>query len=167
MDIRAAITGQYHASLAMLRQAIELCPDEVWLTGTHPRHFWRIAYHVLFYTHWYLEKESEDVVRWEKDREHCACLWEDEDGSLPPEMEPYSKAEVLQYLDQVDASVDAKVDAMDLDSPESGFYWYKIPKLDHQLMNIRHVQHHVGQLAELLMANGVEVDWIGRRAPKS
>jgi len=37
-----------------------------------------------------------------------------------------------------------------------------MPKLEHQLMNIRHLQQHTGQLAELL--NQVEVDtaWFGK-----
>ena len=56
------------------------------------------------------------------------------------------------------------VDAVDLLSPSSGFYWYKIPKLEHQLVNIRHIQHHGAQLADRLrQAADIGVDWVGAR----
>jgi len=39
---------------------------------------------------------------------------------------------------------------LDLDSAESGFSWYQMSKLEHQLVNIRHIQHHGAQLADRL-----------------
>lgn len=35
-------------------------------------------------------------------------------------------------------------------------------KLSHELMNLRHTQGHVGQLSELLMARGIDTDWISK-----
>ena len=49
---------------------------------------------------------------------------------------------------------------MDLEAKTCGFSWYKVPKLEHQIVNIRHLGGHVGQLSELLMANGILVDWV-------
>jgi len=46
---------------------------------------------------------------------------------------------------------------------ESGFSWYSIPKLDHQLLNLRHLQGHVGQLSELVMATGADLTWVAIR----
>ena len=45
----------------------------------------------------------------------------------------------------------------------AGFWWYgKMPKLDHQVMNIRHTQHHAAQLGDRLkLATGTEVGWVG------
>jgi hypothetical protein len=54
-----------------------------------------------------------------------------------------------------------EVDALDLDSPESGFSWYQVPELEHQLVNLRHMQHHTAQLADRLRsAAGVGVRWV-------
>ena len=54
------------------------------------------------------------------------------------------------------------VEALDLDSDESGFPRYPIPKLEHQLVNIRHLQHHAAQLADRLRNQaGVGVEWVG------
>ncbi len=55
---RDALKGQYHAGLRMLRQAIEVCPDDLWEGGDHPNQFWHVAYHGLFYTHLYLQPDE-------------------------------------------------------------------------------------------------------------
>jgi hypothetical protein len=163
MDLRSAFKGQYHGGLAMLRQCVEVCPENIWVSGEHPRNFWRIAFHAVFYTHLYLGQNEEAFVRWEKDRETCSDLWEDE-GERVPVLEPYTKGDILEYLDKVDGSIDITVDGLDLDSEVTGFSWYKnMTKLDHEIMNLRHLQGHVGQLSELLMAKGIETDWIAKR----
>ena len=158
MELRSAMKGQYRAALAMLRETIELCPDEVWTSGTPPRLFWRVAYHALFYTDLYLQPNLDSFQPWEKHGEG----YEDQGADFPL-ITAFTKAELLGYLDAIDARIDATVDRLDLDSPECGFWWYDMPKLDHQLMNIRHIQQHAGQLSELLMVSGIDTDWIGRR----
>ena len=58
--------------------------------------------------------------------------------------------------------VDRSVDALNLESPESGFSWYPISKLEHQIVNIRHIQHHTAQLADRLRAaHDVGIRWAG------
>ncbi len=158
MNIKLALKSQYHAGLAMLRQCTERCPDEFWTSGTHPRSYWRIAYHAVFYTHFYLQQNYEAFTPWQKGRPNVECLWES-----PPIEAPYSKEEIQEYVDFVVAGVDATVDGLDLDCAETGFPWYKdMSKLEHQLMNLRHLQGHIGQLSELLMAQGIDTNWIGK-----
>lgn len=160
MPLKRAITGQYRASLAMLRETIELCPVATWEGGTHPRNFWRIAYHALHFTHLYLMPSPEEFVRWELHRD-CTDLWND---ANPPVVEPYTQAEILEYLDYIDSSVSGWVDRLDLESMQSGFSWYpNLPKLDHQILTIRHLAGHAGQLSELIMQAGIEeIKWITR-----
>ncbi len=43
------LKGQYRAGLAMLRQAVELCPDALWYDDAPTNAFWQVAYHVLFF----------------------------------------------------------------------------------------------------------------------
>jgi hypothetical protein len=58
--------------------------------------------------------------------------------------------------------IDSAVDRLDLNEPESGFSWYKMSKLEHQFVNLRHIQHHTGQLAERIrQATGGAVGWVG------
>lgn len=165
MDLNAALKGQYKAGLAMLRECVDLCPDDLWVAAPsgHPRTFWRIAYHALFYTHLYLMPTEHDFLPWEKNQPQARVLWADDEDGVPPEETTYSKAEVIGYLDWMVGQVDAWVDALDLGSQESGFSWYRLPKLDHQILNIRHLGTHVGQLQELLYARQLEPSWVSRR----
>jgi hypothetical protein len=168
-SLRAALKSQYHAALAMLRESIERCPEDVWLSDEHKNAFWQIAYHTLYFTHLYLQPRLETFRPWEG---HQAGV-QHEDGiagradptsQLPLIPEPYTKRQALAYWDHLDEMVDSAVDALDLDSPESGFYWYGISKLEHQLVNLRHVQHHLAQLADRLRAaSGVGIRWVGSR----
>jgi hypothetical protein len=43
--LRQTLKSQYHASLAMLRDAVERCPDELWQAPGHVSAFWQVAYH--------------------------------------------------------------------------------------------------------------------------
>lgn len=163
MEIKSALKGQYKAGLAMLRECIEVCPEDMWSAGEHPRTFWRIAYHTLFYTHLYLMTEEAAFVPWELNQSQARILWDDDEEGVPPVETTYSQAQMLEYLGMVEADVDDWVELVDLDSDQSGFSWYSIPKLDHQILNVRHLGVHVGQLSELLMARGIDTGWISRR----
>jgi hypothetical protein len=164
MNVRAALKGQYHAAMKMLKDAIEGCPDEMWTEGDDPVAFWRVAYHTLFYTHLYLMPDEKAFKPWEHHRRDCTFL-----GPLPwpphrePDVgEPYPKAQVLDYWRMVDEMVDGCVDGLDLDAETCGFPWYDLPKLDHQINNIRHVQHHAALLSgRLRRAKSDGVGWAG------
>jgi DinB superfamily len=155
--VRTALKGQYHAALAMLREAIELCPDSLWNGGIPPRQFWRLAYHTLFFTHLYTERNMDDFQRWEKHRDEVESDQEREKLDAVP----YTKAELLEYWEIVNARIDGQLDVLDLTSPKCGIPWYKLPTLDHQMMNIRHVQEHAGQLRDRLLEAGLDVKWVG------
>ncbi len=164
MNLQAALKSQYHAGLATLRQAIERCPDDLWIDGAGQVAFWRVAYHTLFYTHFYLSTREADFRPWDQHREEHQYL-----GTVPqpphrqPAIgEPYTKAQTLEYWRQLDAMVNEVVDRLDLDAPDCGFWWYKMPKLDHQIMNIRHLQHHAAILGHRLrQADSRPPDWFG------
>ena len=169
-SLRSIVKSQYHAALAMFGETIERCPDDLWLNQTPKNAFWQVAYHTLFYTHLYLGLTDADFRPW---KEHQADVQNpdgiahesrgsDDTRSLLPD--PYTKTQVLEYWKICDDMVDDAVDAMDLQSSESGFSWYPIPKLEHQLVNIRHIQHGAAQLADRLRAEaGIGISWAGAR----
>jgi hypothetical protein len=156
--VRAALKGQYHAGLGMLREAVESCPADVWESGVPPRQFWRLAYHALYFTNLSLEVHREEFKRWEKHRDEV----ESDEEHEKLDATPYSKAELIEYLEIVESRVDSQLDLFDLSSPESGNPYYKFPKLDYLLMNIRHIQEHTGQLRDRLLEAGVDQGWIGK-----
>ncbi len=167
--VRDSLKRQYHAALAMLREAVELCPDELWLDATPRNACWQHAYHVLFYTHFYMMDTPDDFVPWV---EHQAQVQNpdgipgppDPNSELPHMPTPYTREQVLAYCEFCDTRVDERVNDMDLASSESGFFWYPIPKLEHQLVNIRHIQHHAAQIADRLRNTcDLGVNWAGSR----
>lgn len=168
MEIRRALKEQYHAGLAMLGECVEKCPEDLWIEGEHPRTFWRIAFHTAFFTHLYLGQNEKAFQPWPERRAGIHhVLWnrpgEVEPYELPEGAEIYSRREIHDYIRYIDALIDPVVDQLDLDTADTGFSWYKsLGKLSHQLMNLRHLQGHVGQLSELLMAKGIDTDWIAR-----
>ena len=145
----------------MLRECITLCPDDLWTAGKHPRAFWRIAYHALFYCHYYAMPDHETFTPWDRHLDHGVVLWDDDEQGLPPTEHPYSQADLVGYLDWINDQIPAWLKAVDLDSNDSGFPWYPVPKLEHLLVNLRHVGVHIGQLQELLYARGLEPRWKG------
>jgi hypothetical protein len=161
MNVQGALKSQYHAALAMLHEAIAQCPDSLWDTPKDGNRFWHVAYHVLFYTDLYLEPREETYVRWKHYREDSEFMGPGPGPEPRPRLEPpYSRDVILEYWRHCDDKVDGALDTLDLSSAESGFWWYKITKLEHQLVNLRHIQHHAAQLIDRLrMATGQGVDW--------
>lgn len=156
MNPKSVIQSQYKAALAMLRQAIEKCPDALWADASYQNPFWRVAYHTLIYTHFYLGPSEDNFTPWEKHQQDLQLL-----GQEIPGTRVYRKTELLDYLALVLDQVDLQVGAMDL-AAESGFHWLPFNKLELQFYNIRHVQQHTGELCERLGAQGeVEVAWVG------
>ena len=161
MDIKAALAGQYLATLRMLKDCVQKFPDDLWVGSEHPRNPWRIAYHAVFYAHLYMGQNEAAFVPWEKAIEDCSDLWEDANAPVRP---AYTRDEILAYIDHVMALVDPTIAGLDLQTSDSGFSWYpNFAKLEHEILSIRHVQGHIGQLSELLMAAGIDTDWISRR----
>jgi hypothetical protein len=162
--LRKILKNQYRASLAMLKETIERCPEGVWFSDEHPNSFWRVAYHALFFAHFYLQPNEAAFRPWQ----HADGIFLSEDD--PPQWAagqrripaPYSKKQVLEYCDFCDHNVNDWVDALNLQSEDCGFNWYKVSKLEHQFVNIRHIQHHQAQLADRLrLKAGIGIRWHG------
>ena len=66
--IQRNLVSQYLASLAMLRAAIESCPEDLWLGTDFRNRYWHIAYHTVFYTHFYVQAGEADFRPWIKHR---------------------------------------------------------------------------------------------------
>jgi hypothetical protein len=172
MDLRRALREQYHAGLAMLAECVEKCPEDLWIQGAHPRPFWRIAWHAAYFTQNYLVQDEQafnaSAERWPAAAKTALGVSdaqpaiEVEPYELPEGVLPLSRSEVLEYIQHVRDQVDRTVGQLVLDRADTGFSWYPgMTKLSHELMNLRHIQGHVGQLSELLMARGIDTEWIG------
>lgn len=148
MDIQNSIQSQFLAALAMLEQVIVKCPDPIWDAPGDKDKFWNKAYHALFYAHLYLQETEKHFQPWEKHHD-------------PDNGEPFTQAEVLEYLAFVQNQVRERVPQLDLEA-ESGFHWLPFNKLELQIYNIRHIQQHAGELFERLgTRENIELNWVG------
>jgi hypothetical protein len=169
MTTKEIIKSQYRASLEMLREAVFKCADALWYDEGYENPFWHIAYHALFFTHLYLQDSGKDFVPWAKHRHEYEFL-----GTLPwpphrePDIgEPYTKEEVLEFLGVCQNEVEERVTSVDLEAA-SGFDWLPFGKLELQFYNIRHLQHHTGQLVDRLRARqATGVSWVAHKSESS
>jgi hypothetical protein len=161
-EVQQQLVKQFLGALAMLRQAIERCPDELWRDAGHKNAYWRLAYHALFYTHLYVHATEQDFVPWAKHQTDANFLDSrpDAPGKPLPPVEPYTREAMLEYYAQVCDAVRTWVPRVRLDAP-SGFFWLPFQRLETHFYNLRHVEHHVGQLADRLRNGaGLHVDWV-------
>lgn len=165
MDNHTVIQSQYHASLDMLAQTIEKCPEAIWDRTEDKNKSWQLAYHTLFYVHLYLSANEDEFTPWEKHRpEYYNMNTSAETGNEEPKIDtPYTKAEILEYLKFLQGKIDEMVSEIDLHA-ESGFHWLPFSKLELQFYNIRHLMQHTGELGERLgYAEKIKIDWIGKK----
>jgi hypothetical protein len=181
MEVRSALKSQYHAALRTLHEVIEKCPDGMWndpgMNGANPgvlqnkddlrtsAPFWRVVYHTLFFAHFYLQQTQEGFRPWARHREEAQYIASvGREGNRPPKpCEPFTRADLLEYCKECDGRIDAGVDALDLEASQCGFPWYKMSTLEHQILNIRHIQHHAAILASRLRRSaGIAINWVGK-----
>jgi hypothetical protein len=156
MNIHKNITSQYLASLEMLKQVIERCPASIWNSPEDKMKFWQIAFHALFFTHFYLQDTAQTFTTWSKHRPEHESFNQDR---LAP-LTPYEREELLEYLVICQEQVKQKVSNLNMET-DSGFHWLPFNKLELQIYNIRHLQQHTGELMERLGTRAeVEIDWV-------
>lgn len=166
MELYKIFRSQYLSALSMLQHLIETCPEDMWLEATHTTPFWQVAYHALYYTHIYLQPSDSAYVRWNRERGESHILskvipW---DPQRKPQIgTPYSREELLEYLQFCCQQVEERLPLIDGNAP-SGFSWLPINKAELQVYNIRHLQQHVGELSERIGHAGIEVPWVGMSA---
>ncbi len=141
--IQESLWKQFGASIDMLENAIVSCPENHWNTD---RKFWYNAYHCLFFLDYYLTLSPRHFAP-----PHPFTLSEFED-SMPERV--YSRSELLSYLNSCRKKCHGLIHDLTIDQLEdrwmntSGTMDYSIFEI--LLYNMRHVQHHVGQLNLML-----------------
>jgi hypothetical protein len=164
--IRSILARQFGATAQMLHESIESCPEEVWTKGLGGAPFWHLSYHTIFFLDFYLHKREADFTPAPFHRKNSWFLATGRDASerSEPSGEPYSKATLLEYLQQVRKRAQpilAELTEDDLTAP-SPVPWYTIQRGEFLLNNMRHAQHHIGQLNMILRAHGVRPpEWRG------
>ena len=160
---RTAVWEQFGAAMKMLENAIVACPETLWGDRTRKPEFWYVAFHTLFYLDFYLSGTPEGF-------QPPAPFTRDEldpSGIMPDRV--YAKAELLEYLRHCREKCRKTIDVLtDLEAAKScNFEWLKATIGELLLYNMRHVEHHVGQLNLILRQNDAAVPrWVSRATPR-
>jgi hypothetical protein len=156
------LRSQFGAALLALEHAIVACPDPLWDAETRSQRFWYIASHTLFWLDYYLADSADEFAP----PAPFGLEEFDPAGVMPPRT--YTKAELLEYLAHGRRRLVARLDALD-DAGAArpcGFPGKDMSVLELMLYNLRHVQHHAGQLQVLLRQAGHEPPrWVKRGSP--
>jgi hypothetical protein len=160
--VRKMLIGEFEAALCMLNQCVEACPEPHWNDKIANGTFCWVAYHALFFLDLYLSPSEHDFTR----REFHFHGGDEREDHLSAGL---SKQDTHAY---VPICRQKMIEAIAAETPDtlaggSGFSWYPITRGEFHLNNIRHVQHHTGQLSAHLRrigvaeANNKSLPWIG------
>jgi len=151
------VRSQFDATLNMLEQCIRACPPGKWKGKVGKYAFWHVAYHTLYCTDLYTALLGKDWTT--TPRFHPGGAG-DVDGEYPSRL--MTKKELLAYLEHVRKLVRTSLRRETTASlrGRSGFEWLPFKRAEVPIYNLRHVQHHTGQLSAFLRRAKVETRWL-------
>jgi len=158
-QLQNILRGQYGGSLKMLENAVGVCPDDLWLENAGATPFWHVAFHTLFFADLYVSGSLDGFAP----PEPFGMTEIDPKGTLPDR--PYTKAKIIVYISHCREKVSNIVPSIDenKDAASADFAWLRCSFLELQFYNIRHIQHHVGQLNLILRQQlDYHAPWVGR-----
>jgi DinB family protein len=160
--VKQTLVSQYEASLAMLNQCIAACPEICWEEKIAQGTFRWVTYHTLFFVDLYLTPNEESFKlrdlheRGGEERGPETCIGLPKDESLA-----YVAICRQKAIDSIANETEESL------AGPSGFSWYPCTRGELHIINIRHIQHHTGQLSAYLRRNVAECQdhhtlrWIG------
>jgi DinB family protein len=152
-----ALWGQFGAAIDMLENAVRACPDELWADRTRDPQFWYVAYHTLFFLDYYLSESPNDF----KPPAPFTLDELDPAGIMPPE--PFRKEELLAYLEHGRTKCRSVLSSLSEGKAAQRCAFERLQLTIEGLIlyNLRHVQHHAGQLHLILRQNtGAAPRWV-------
>jgi len=145
---------QFGAAIDMLESAIRACPDGVWSDPSKRPEwlsndvvgFWYVIYHTLFFLDLYLSGSPEGFAP-----PPPFNLDEMDPAGLLPER-PFTKEELQTYLEHCREKCRGVIESLTEQRARErcGFEWLDLSVAELLLYNMRHVQHHTGQLNLIL-----------------
>jgi uncharacterized damage-inducible protein DinB len=155
--VRNMLTGQFEASLSMMNDCIRKCPDEQWDGQIAKYPFWQVAYHTLCFVDLYLSP-NEELFQLRDDLHPQG--WSELNEEFPSRR--FDKREIAGYVAICRQKARDAIGAETRESLEgpSGFGRLPFSRAELYLYNIRHIQHHTGQLSAYLRRIGASPDWV-------
>ncbi len=146
MTWQEIVWRQFGAAIQTLENAIKACPETLWFDQSKYHQFWYVTSHTLFWLDYYLS----DSVEAFQPPAPFGLEELDPAGVIPAR--PYTKQELLTYLEHGRAKCRARVLAMSDEQAGQpcGLERMNLSAGELLLYNLRHVQHHAAQMNLIL-----------------
>jgi hypothetical protein len=146
---------QFFLPFSMLEKVIEKCPENLWNEKKSGYIFWQQILHALTGIGFWFRLTNEKFIEPFYEKKVYPELEKDAETNL-------LKEEIVDYKNEVKRLCEeffcGKDDAW---LNEDSILFSKIKNIDVVMMQIRHVQYHVGYCNSIFKENGVEpVEWI-------
>jgi len=159
--VKQILAGQFEASLCMLNECVRRCPREHWDGKIAYYPFWQVAYHTLTFADYYLSPgEAAFRPRDFHPPQVPGELFNDE----PARAGGFTSKELSDYAAVCHRKM---VEAFAAESSQSlqgpcGFRGRPISRGELHIYNLRHIQHHTGQLSAYLRRVDPTIDpkWV-------
>lgn len=158
LSLVEVLRWHYAPTIEMLRRAVRRCPDDLWDARREGATLWKHAYHAIFCLDVWLRDSPEGFL---------PPPFHTRDALLETGLAPsvtLSCEQIEGYLARVDARCAAFFGELtpDMLVQESEFFGKVWTVADRILVQIRHVQHHVGHMNCMLKRGaGEAVPWLG------
>ena len=151
---KTVIWHQFGATITMLANALNACPDELWRERLHDEselnpefaEFWYVAYHCLFWLDFYL---SDSIEGFAPPAPFTLSEF-DAAGLLPDRV--YTKDELLIYLEYGRNKCQTRIETLtdEMAPQRCRTDWPEMTIAELLLYNMPHVQEHAAQLSLML-----------------
>lgn len=162
--MKSLLVGQYHASLWMLHRCLEQCPEEAWNAPVAKLQFNQAAFHVLFFTDYYLCAAPADLKAQSFHSQHADDFGDYEEMEPRQQQQTYDRDFLRSYLDHCRSRASEVVSAESEEalSAPCGFLPKTFSRGELHVYNIRHIQHHAAQLIlRLRLSFDDDIPWLG------
>ena len=155
--LKQLVADQMEAALAMLNDCVEKCPEQHWDGVIGKYSFWQVVYHTLCFVDLYL---SPGEAAYTARPEFHPLGMKEFEAEYPSRR--FTREEMLRYM----AICREKITEIMMGETErslageSGFSWLSFSRAEAHVYNMRHIQHHTGQLSAFLRRAGTEPKWV-------
>ena len=160
---KEVIAKQFEAALCTLDTCLDRCPEDVWEAAVGKITFNQLAFHTIFSVDYYLGADAEAQLEQAFHRGNKSFFGDYEELDFGAPVSVYEKnalRKYVKYCRSKASEVLASETAESLKAP-CGFKW-DVSRAELYMFNIRHIQHHSGQLSmRLRMDAGEGIPWIG------
>lgn len=160
---KSLVSSQLEASLCTVNACIDRCPEAAWNAAVANCRFCQVVFHTLFFADYYLGQDDSGFQQQKFHRENREFFGDYEEFEERPPVALYDKDSLQRYLGHCrlkGASMAAAETEVTLQAP-AAFPRRACSRAELYVYNIRHIQHHAGQLSLRLRLDFHEdIPWI-------